>query len=440
VRDLESARKKDTRREDEGGRHALIAPRLSHPCPPSLATRAPGRPRIVGQDHPPASEGHGHGRPLARASTPLALLLTLSGRAVALPGDPLGPEFQVNTYTTSRQGDPAVSPDGTGGFVVVWQSTGSSGTDTDGSSIQGQRYDSTGTPVGGEFQVNTYTTEVQDHPAVSPDGTGGFVVMWQSIGSSGTDRDGVGIQGQLFDSSGTPVGGEFQVNTYTTNSQRSPAVSPDGAGGFVVVWDSVGSSGTDTSEISIQGQRYEGSPTTTTSQPTTTTSTTTTLPSECATPGACDDANPCTDDACAGGQCQHADNAAPCDDGSVCTTGDACGNGVCIPGVPLDVSAVAGFVSGATAPPAACTADTKDTKRVRKVLKQLKAARKKLRRAAEATEVAKRDRQLAKAETKLAKAGDLLATLAPRLSAACHGAMADRVEQAQAQAGCLLPP
>jgi hypothetical protein len=45
------------------------------------------------------------------------------------------------------------------------------------------------------------------------------------------------------------------VNTYTTNSQYSAAVGLDGAGGFVVVWSSDGSSGTDTS-TSVQGQRF----------------------------------------------------------------------------------------------------------------------------------------------------------------------------------------
>jgi hypothetical protein len=39
-----------------------------------------------------------------------------------------------------------------------------------------------------------------------------------------------------------------------------------------------------------------------------------------------------------------------------------------VPGVPLDVSAVAGFMTGATEPPATCTAEKRDKKRVRKVL------------------------------------------------------------------------
>ncbi len=45
---------------------------------------------------------------------------------------------------------------------------------------------------------------------------------------------------------------------------------------------------------------------------------------------ACDDSNPCTDDICDGqGLCQHVANQAPCDDGDVCTLGDVCAQGAC---------------------------------------------------------------------------------------------------------------
>jgi hypothetical protein len=163
-----------------------------------------------------------------------------------------------------------VGPDGAGGFVVVWSSNGSSGTDTDSTSVQGQRYDSAGTAVGGEFQVNTYTTGLALTSAVSPDGAGGFVVVWENfIRLSEYTIDYMIVQGQRYDSAGTAVGGEFQVNTYTALGQvfsYGPAVSPDGAGGFVVVWSSAGSSGTDTSGNSVQGQRFSGAiPSTTTS-------------------------------------------------------------------------------------------------------------------------------------------------------------------------------
>jgi len=174
--------------------------------------------------------------------------------AVAQPV-PIGPEFQVNTYTPSTQVGSAVAGDSAGNFVVVWHSDSNVG-DTDVSSIQGRRYDSSGTAQGGQFQVNEYTTNGQYSPAVASDSAGNFVVVWESYPGAGTDTSESSIQGQRFDSAGTPVGGEFQVNTYTTNSQSKVAVASDSAGNFVVVWSSMGSAGTDTDDSSIQGQRY----------------------------------------------------------------------------------------------------------------------------------------------------------------------------------------
>ena len=81
-------------------------------------------------------------------------------------------------------------------------------------------------------------------------------MVWDSAGSSGTDTSGNSIQGQRYASDGSAQGAQFQVNTYTTGNQRAPSVAADADGDFVVVWDSDGSSGTDTSGFSIQGQRY----------------------------------------------------------------------------------------------------------------------------------------------------------------------------------------
>jgi hypothetical protein len=44
---------------------------------------------------------------------------------------------------------------------------------------------------------------------------------------------------------------------------------------------------------------------------------------------ACDDGNPCTDDACGGGQCVHLANAVGCSDGDACTKDDVCAANVC---------------------------------------------------------------------------------------------------------------
>jgi hypothetical protein len=172
-------------------------------------------------------------------------------------GTPDGGQFQVNSYTTSHQKWPNIAVNAAGDFVVAWQGVGSDGTDTSSWSVHAQRFDATGAPQGGQFQVNTYTTGYQRYPEVGIDDQGAFVVVWESAGSNGTDTSEFSVQGQFYDAGGNPVGGEFQVNSYTSNKQTAPSVSAiDAEGNFVVVWDSWGSFGTDTWYQSVQGQRF----------------------------------------------------------------------------------------------------------------------------------------------------------------------------------------
>jgi len=110
-------------------------------------------------------------------------------------------------------------------------------------------FDSDGNKVGSEFQVNTWTTDIQGNPSVSSLSNGGFVVVWESgcRASECTPQDGsgFGVYGQRFDSNGNKVGSEFQVNTWTTDIQGNPSVSSLANGGFVVVWESKGQDGSD---------------------------------------------------------------------------------------------------------------------------------------------------------------------------------------------------
>jgi len=185
---------------------------------------------------------------------------SIQGQRYASDGFPIGGEFQINTYTSNRQEFASVAVDGAGAFVVVWASSGSSGTDNSSYSVQGQRYDSDGSPSGSQFQVNTYTTGRQNFPTVATN-LDGFVVVWQNRHSV-TDSSGYDIQGQRYDSDGFAIGGEFLVNTYTTSHQQRSSVAMEADGSLAVVWESFGSSGTDASEYSVQGQRYDsdGSP------------------------------------------------------------------------------------------------------------------------------------------------------------------------------------
>jgi len=171
------------------------------------------------------------------ASTTLTLIL-LGQPVGSQTVVPVGEQGQVNTYTTGEQRRPAVAVNADGELVVVWQSNGSGGDDSSGYSIQGRRYDSNGLSIGFQGQVNSFTFGDQKGPEVAAVPGGGFVVVWHSFGSDGNDRDGYSIHGQRYESDGDPVGGEFQVNTYTTTNQKYPAVATDAEGDFVVVWRS----------------------------------------------------------------------------------------------------------------------------------------------------------------------------------------------------------
>jgi hypothetical protein len=180
----------------------------------------------------------------------LIATLVVLPRLATGQGDPLGPEFRVNTYTTGRQGPPSVAADSAGNFLVVWASEGQ-----DGSlyGAFGQRYLASGMPLGPEFRANTYTTGYQMGPIGVLDGTGGFVVVWASDQQDGSSW---GIFAQRFDPGGAPVGPEFRVNTFTTGLQafHSAGSAPDGS--FVVVWSSYGQDGSD---FGVFGQRYDNS-------------------------------------------------------------------------------------------------------------------------------------------------------------------------------------
>jgi hypothetical protein len=121
----------------------------------------------------------------------LFVALVVTPAAAWAQGNPQGPEFRVNTFTTSFQVFPAASADPVGNFVVVWNS------DQDGASygVFGQRYASSGVPLGSQFQVNTYTTSVQAVPAVTADAAGNFVVVWASYSQDGS---GYGVFGQRY--------------------------------------------------------------------------------------------------------------------------------------------------------------------------------------------------------------------------------------------------
>ncbi|KAJ6233663.1 insulin-like growth factor binding protein [Anaeramoeba flamelloides] len=163
----------------------------------------------------------------------------------------IGEQFQVNTYASASQRSPSIasiygkdySEDK---FVIVWESYEQ---DNDDNGVFAKVFNSTNfSQIDNEFQVNTFVNENQQYPAITgiwstkkdrSEEVGvendKFVIIWQSYLQ---DSSGWGVFGQVFSSTNhTKIGEEFQVNTYTHNSQFLPRVTSMKEK-FVVSWAS----------------------------------------------------------------------------------------------------------------------------------------------------------------------------------------------------------
>ncbi len=166
------------------------------------------------------------------------------GQRYASDGTRAGSEFQVNSATTSTinygvysEQPPAICCDPNAGFVVVYPAFDYFNPPVGSRGIFGQRYDSAGTPLGTEFQANTYAGASEDQQSIACGADGGFVVAWQSFDSpGGQDGDEGGVFARRYDNTGSPIGDQFQVNTFTVGRQLRPSVCTDPGGGFVVAW------------------------------------------------------------------------------------------------------------------------------------------------------------------------------------------------------------
>ncbi|MEQ9696022.1 calcium-binding protein [Shimia sp. SDUM112013] len=143
----------------------------------------------------------------------------------------VGTETLVNTQTALDQENSHVTWLQNGNILVTWESLEQDGS---GDGIFAQMFDGTGAPIGGEFQVNTTTASTQLVPQVVPVQGGGFVVVWYGTGD---------IYRQLYDEDGTALGGELFVNTTLFGGQYDFVIDPLVDGGFVVSWRSAGQDG-----------------------------------------------------------------------------------------------------------------------------------------------------------------------------------------------------
>jgi hypothetical protein len=154
-----------------------------------------------------------------RVALAIGLLCCVGDRPVRASLIPNGSSFVVNATPVYGAEPTSVATDRDGNVLFAWEH--------DDGSLRGifaQLYDSTGSPVGGEFQVNSYTLDDQITPSVFgqviPPYLGGFEVVWSSYGQDGS---GWGIYERFVHTDGTFTSSEARVNRTTGGDQFRPA-------------------------------------------------------------------------------------------------------------------------------------------------------------------------------------------------------------------------
>lgn len=152
-------------------------------------------------------------------------------------GDPVAPEFQVNTTPNSGTAYPAVDSDAAGNFVVTWKDYNSPTGVT-----RGQRLDPSGTPIGGEFEIFPHENDEIPH-RITMTANGHFMVV-------GYERTTSTVQARTFAPDGTPLSAAFVVDPTATPYSWYGTASADADDHFVVVWQNGYGS-------NLYGQRFD---------------------------------------------------------------------------------------------------------------------------------------------------------------------------------------
>ena len=141
----------------------------------------------------------------------------ITGEVAAATNEALAHSSAVGTQ--NRQAMTALE---NGEYVVIWEEVG-------GNEIAGQKFDSSGNKVGGEFSI-TDSSQITNTAISSLEG-GGFVVVY--AGNSPGARD---VFAQRFDNDGGALGGTISVNTFTSDNQHQADVAGLSDGSFVVTF------------------------------------------------------------------------------------------------------------------------------------------------------------------------------------------------------------
>jgi hypothetical protein len=160
-------------------------------------------------------------------------------------GSPVTGEFKVNTDPLICA-NPAVAVASDNTFTIVWSEKNV--TEIQNSwDVYGRQF-SSATNGGGVFVLNSQLYGDQFDPRIASLGTD-YMAVWTSLGQDGSQE---GVFGQVI-RGGAKAGPEFMVNTTVLNSQMNPAIASDNSGRFLAVWSSFEQP---TLSMDIMAQRY----------------------------------------------------------------------------------------------------------------------------------------------------------------------------------------
>jgi Ca2+-binding RTX toxin-like protein len=166
-------------------------------------------------------------------------------------GQQVGGEFDIGPGSQVESTDPQITTLADGSYVVTWlHRSALGGTQID---VQFQHFTANGVAIGGFQTVNSTLGEYQRGHDITALDNGGFVITWHASSQDGSRS---GVYARSYDASGVALGAEFRVNTHTANGQAGPSITALDSGGYVVVWTSINQ---DFMGRGVFGQIYDAS-------------------------------------------------------------------------------------------------------------------------------------------------------------------------------------
>jgi uncharacterized repeat protein (TIGR01451 family) len=167
---------------------------------------------------------------------------TMSGEAIFArafkpDGDPKGGSVQVDVGTADEISEPAVASDAAGNFAVAWGQKlfPKSVTQDAGEGVFAVFFDPKGDPKTEPTKINNDITGDAVDPSVGADTLGNTVFAWSQDSVEGSGFD---IYARRFDGDGEPLNDQVRVNAVTAGEQGRPSVAVNPAGDFAVAWES----------------------------------------------------------------------------------------------------------------------------------------------------------------------------------------------------------